>query len=114
MPVEPDYASHSIVTEGFQAQWSYEAEDENRTWVFRYRAACAVDVYSDTAHLYWQFIGTGWDQPTGHAVITVHVPGPAATDAARPNECTPDESVVLDVGRRRSSRVRCGRSVTGR
>ena len=73
-PVEPDYASHSIVTEGFQSQWSYDAEDESRTWVFRYRVACAVDVYSDTAHLYWQFIGTGWDKPTEHAEITVHLP----------------------------------------
>ena len=58
VPVTPDYASHSIVTEGFQAQWSYQAEDETRTWVFRYRVACAVDVYTDTAHLYWQFIGS--------------------------------------------------------
>lgn len=49
VPVTPDYASHSIVTEGFQAQWSYEAEDETRTWVFRYRVACAVDAYTDTA-----------------------------------------------------------------
>ena len=75
VPVTPDYASHSIVTEGFQSQWSYSAEDETRTWVFRYRVACAVDVYPDTAHLYWQFIGSGWDKPTQHAVITVHLPG---------------------------------------
>ena len=75
----------------------YEAEDENRTRVFRYRVACAVDVYADTAHLYWQFIGTGWDRPTRHAVITVHLPGHAQNDAARPTECTPDESVVRDV-----------------
>jgi hypothetical protein len=60
VPVEPDPAGHSIVTEGFQAQWSYEAEDETRTWVFRYRVACAVEVYTDIAHLYWQFIASGW------------------------------------------------------
>ena len=84
VPVTPDYASHSIVTEGFQSQWSYSAEDETRTWVFRYRVACAVDVYSDTAHLYWQFIGSGWDKPTQHAVITVHLPGHSASDARRP------------------------------
>jgi Predicted membrane protein (DUF2207) len=98
VPVEPDYASHSIVTEGFQAQWSYEAEDENRMWVFRYRVACAVDVYTDTAHLYWQFIGTGWDKPTRHAVITVHLPGHSGGDLRRPRNCHPDEGVIADVG----------------
>jgi uncharacterized membrane protein YgcG len=98
VPVTPDYASHSIVTEGFQSQWSYSAEDETRTWVFRYRVACAVDVYTDTAHLYWQFIGSGWDKPTQHAVITVHLPGHSATDARRPRACHPDEGVILDVG----------------
>jgi uncharacterized membrane protein YgcG len=98
VPVTPDYALHSIVTEGFQSQWSYSAEDQTRTWVFRYRVACAVDVYTDTAHLYWQFIGSGWDKPTQHAVITVHLPGHSASDARRPRNCHPDESVILDVG----------------
>jgi uncharacterized membrane protein len=98
VPVTPDYASHSIVTEGFQSQWSYSAEDETRTWVFRYRVACAVDVYTDTAHVYWQFIGSGWDKPTQHAVITVHLPGHSATDARRPRACHPDEGVILDLG----------------
>jgi uncharacterized membrane protein YgcG len=97
VPVEPDYASHSIVTEGFQSQWSYEAEDENRTWVFRYRVACAVDVYTDTAHLYWQFIGTGWDKPTRHAVITVHLPGHQRGGAPRQQACG-DGNAILDLG----------------
>ena len=98
IPVEPAFAYHSVATEGFQAQWDYLANDEERTWLFRYRVACAVDVYQDTAHLYWQFIGTGWDKPTDHAVITVHLPGHLATDARRPTECTPDEGVIPDVG----------------
>jgi predicted membrane protein DUF2207 len=98
VPVEPDYAAHSIVTEGFQSQWSYQAEDENRTWVFRYRVACAVDVYTDTAHLNWQFIGTGWDKSTQHAVITVHLPGHSGGDLRRPRACHPDEGVIADVG----------------
>src|SRR5262245_39535939 len=55
--------------------------------------ACAVDVYSDTAHLYWQFIGTGWDKPTDHAVITVHIPGRASQATPRPTECRPDERI---------------------
>lgn len=94
VPVTPDYAYHSIVTDGFQAQWSYLAEDEERTWIFRYRVACAADVYRDTAHLYWQFIGTGWEKPTSHAAITVHLPDRYATDAPRPAGCMPDEAAV--------------------
>jgi uncharacterized membrane protein len=97
VPVTPDYATHSIVTEGFQAQWSYRAEDETRTWVFRYRVACAVDVYTDTAHLYWQFIGSGWDKPTQHAVVTVHLPGLQGGDAPRQQACE-DASTILDLG----------------
>ena len=97
VPVEPDSVGHSIVTEGFQSQWSYEAEDETRTWVFRYRVACAVDVYSETAHLYWQFIGTGWDKPTEHADITVHLRDGRAAIPIRQQECEED-GAILDLG----------------
>jgi uncharacterized membrane protein len=98
VPVEPDYAFHTTSTDGFQAQWSYDANDEERTWVFRYRVACAVDVYADTAHLYWQFIGTGWVKPTSHATITVHLPETFTTDAARPGACDPDTPDPLPQG----------------
>jgi uncharacterized membrane protein YgcG len=94
VPVEPDSAGHSIVTDGFQAQWSYLASDETRTWVFRYRVACAVDVYPDTAALYWMFIGTGWDQPTDHAVVTLHLPGRAEGTWPRPVTCDPERAVA--------------------
>jgi len=98
VPVKPDYAYHSIATDNFQAQWSYQANDEERTWVFRYRVACAVDVYEDTAHLYWQFIGTGWDKPTDHAVITVHLPERAEGSPAPRTECLPDEAATEVAG----------------
>ncbi len=91
VPVEPDYAFHTITTDGFQAQWSYVANDEERTWVFRYRVACAVDVWSDTAHLYWQFIGTGWEKPTSHAVVTVHLPPRSETHVTRRSACIPED-----------------------
>ncbi len=109
----PDYASHSIVTEGFQAQWSYRAEDETRTWVFRYRVACAVDVYTDTAHLYWQFIGSGWDEPTEHALITVHLPdAPSMGLFPRRQECNPDDASRDRSKVSRSNVARSGHSDT--
>jgi uncharacterized membrane protein YgcG len=89
-PVDTDFQLHSIVTDGYQAKWSYVAEDETRTWRFRYRVACAVRAYEDTAHLYWQFVGVGWDKPTDHVVATVHLPGRFSGDLERPVACDPD------------------------
>jgi hypothetical protein len=97
IPVQPAFAYHSIITNGFQAQWDFSANDEERTWVFRYTVACAAAVYDDTAQLYWQFIGTGWDRPTGHALITVHLPDRAEAAPARPADCTPDERPAATV-----------------
>lgn len=98
VPVEPDWATHSIVTDGFQARWSYVANDEERTWVFRYRVACAVDVWSDIAHLYWQFIGAGWEKPTSHAVVTVHLPPRSERSVGRRSTCIPEDVAAPATG----------------
>ena len=74
---------------GFEARWDYQASDERRTWDIAYTVHCAVDVYTDAAHLNWQFIGTGWDVRTDHALITVHVPGRAKRERPRPPGCAP-------------------------
>ena len=97
-PVTPDYASHSVATEAFQARWSFTAEDEERKWIFRYRMSCGIDVYSDTAHLFWQFIGTGWTEPTDRASVTVHLPGRSTGTFDRPGACDPDERPLVPIG----------------
>ncbi|MGH2724329.1 MAG: DUF2207 family protein [Actinomycetota bacterium] len=71
LPVEVD------TTGGFRATWRFDAEDERRTFTIRYRVLCAVDVWQDTAHLLWQFVGTGWEVPTESVVVRVHLPGRA-------------------------------------
>src|SRR5437763_4715625 len=43
----------------FRGTWSYEAQNQERTFTISYRADCAVNVFSDTAHLLWKFVGTG-------------------------------------------------------
>ena len=116
VPYAFDYAFHSVATDGFTSQWSYEADDEVRTWIFRYRVACAVDVYQDTAHLYWQFIGTGWDKPTRsmpRSRCTCRRRPRATRLAPRPATPTPDPPRRVPA-RSRSTRATCGRSVTGR
>ena len=113
VPVTPDYASHSIVTEGFQSQWSYFGRGRDARPGCSGTASRARSTSTRTPHtLYWQFIGSGWDQPTQHAVITVHLPGHSASDARRPRACHPDDGVVLDVGQTPLTRER-GASLPG-
>lgn len=74
-----------------KARWNFHADDEERTFTMSYRVRCAVDVWADTAHLNWQFIGTGWDVPTEHAFVRVHLPGAATNlkQLTRPSETCP-------------------------
>jgi uncharacterized membrane protein YgcG len=72
----------------FHAVWFYHAADEQRTFTISYRADCAVDVFSDTAHLLWHYVGTGWTVPTDFVKVTVHLPGVAEKPPPRPSSCS--------------------------
>ncbi|MFL5800100.1 MAG: DUF2207 family protein [Actinomycetota bacterium] len=80
------------VSEGrfFQAEWDFPTFETGRqTFDITYRVRCAVRVYTDRAHLYWQFVGTS-DAGTDHVLVTVHLPGAATGPAARPaHDCPP-------------------------
>ncbi|HEX6207855.1 MAG TPA: DUF2207 domain-containing protein [Actinomycetota bacterium] len=90
---------------GFQATWFYSAQDERRTFTISYRVRCAVDVYEDTAHLNWQFIGSGWDRLTDLARVTVRVPDPARHPVARATTCPmPEGTAQLPPARSRPLR----------
>jgi uncharacterized membrane protein YgcG len=74
----------------FKATWWFAAKDEQRTFTVSYKVLCAADLYSDTAHLLWKFIGEGWTVGTKSAVITVHLPGKAERVPERPSfPCEP-------------------------
>ena len=74
----------------FKATWWFEAEDERRTFTFRYRVLCAVDGYADAAHLLWRFVGEGWSVPTDRVAVTIHLPGrPVRRIARQTTPCTP-------------------------
>ncbi|MFS8571035.1 MAG: DUF2207 domain-containing protein [Thermaerobacter sp.] len=63
------------VTPGYtQVRWHFQATNEDRTFVLRYRAAGAVAVHDDVAELYWQFIGDGWEAGTGRARVELTLP----------------------------------------
>ena len=68
----------------FKATWWFDASDEQRTFTVSYRVLCAVDLYSDAAHLLWQFIGRGWIVETKSALSTVHLPERTTNPPERP------------------------------
>ncbi len=84
---------------GFRGTWYFDAEDEEQTFTISYTARCAVDVYQDTAHLNWQFIGTGWEAPTESAVVRVGFPPrtAGARNKLRPVEECPAEPPVAEL-----------------
>jgi hypothetical protein len=95
---QPVVALTDPVADRFSSTFFYDANDETTTFVFRYRVACAVRVYTDAAHLEWQFIGTGWTEPTDTATVTVHLPGRAPERAVRrPATCDPAAESVASV-----------------
>jgi uncharacterized membrane protein len=81
------------VDDGFDdltATWYFDAHNEQRTFTIRYTVLCAVNVYPDGAHLFWQFVPAGFDKPTDHVHVTIHLPG-HGQDGERPEQqCSPE------------------------
>ncbi len=46
--------------------WSFEAENENRTFILSYRIKNAVKIHNDIAELYYIFSGDEWDKPISY------------------------------------------------
>jgi uncharacterized membrane protein len=88
-PLDPGILQVSDGSSSMDITWRFVAQDEERTFVLRYKALCAVDVFPDGAHLYWQFIPADVDKPTDHATITVHLPGHFARIHRPDSPCTP-------------------------
>ncbi|HEY7279995.1 MAG TPA: DUF2207 domain-containing protein [Actinomycetota bacterium] len=79
------------VTDGpeFQAEWDFpQFETGRQTFVITYRLRCAVQVYSNFAHLYQQFVGSSGG-PAQQVVIDVHLPGVATGTHIRPSHPCP-------------------------
>jgi uncharacterized membrane protein len=60
----------------FKVTWCYgqPATDEQRTYRLSYVISGAATRHEDTAELYWQWIGTGWDVSTDRVVADVRLP----------------------------------------
>lgn len=69
--------------QSISAKWFFDAKDESRTFVISYRILEVVKGYRDAAVLYYKFIGTGWDKPTGQVKVTIHAPESISRGEAR-------------------------------
>ena len=90
----------------YQAEYDFpRGETGRQSFRIEYRVRCAVHVYTDRAHLYWQFVGRS-DAGTAHVVVTVHLPPVATTPVTRaPTDCPPPPAVTTgDFGTRPLSR----------
>lgn len=56
------------------AKWFFDAQNETRTFILSYKILDAVRGYPDAAILYHQFVGTGWDKPSGQVEVTIYAP----------------------------------------
>ena len=61
--------------------FSPHADGEEATFRLSYRLTGAVMAWADTAELYWQFVGPGWEEPSGDVSLTVSFAGAAAPGA---------------------------------
>jgi uncharacterized membrane protein len=71
---EPGTYAVEKLPDRVEIDWSYRAEDETRVFILEYTVHNAVIVHTDTAELYYQFIGDGWTIPTGRVNITLTLP----------------------------------------
>ena len=59
---------------GPRITWYYAARDEERTFEFSYTVTGLVRRYTDTAEIYYKFVGEGWDRTIGRVDVEVRLP----------------------------------------
>lgn len=64
--------------------WYYRAQNESRTFTFRYRAHNAVERFDDAAVLYYKFLSEEWTDPQHN--ISIRLVPPEALPESRINE----------------------------
>ena len=77
------YAIKVFGDEYFTVDWSFEAQDETRTFTLEYIAFDCVVAHNDVAELYYKFIGDRWDYPAGSVFVCLKLPEGAGADEVR-------------------------------
>jgi uncharacterized membrane protein len=55
-------------------KWFFDAQNGTRTFILSYRILDVVRAYRDAAVLYYKFVGSGWDKPSGEVAVTIQAP----------------------------------------
>ncbi|MBU1110311.1 DUF2207 domain-containing protein [Patescibacteria group bacterium] len=58
----------------FEARWTYEARDEQRTFSLSYTITDVITEYSDVAEFYWQLIEPDRSEKVSNVLLTVKLP----------------------------------------
>lgn len=77
---QPGPADTFFVEDGpdrVKMDWSFDATDQVRTFILRYRVLNAVVVHDDVAELYYKFFGEESDHPFEHATVRLTLPAGA-------------------------------------
>ncbi|HJW76103.1 MAG TPA: DUF2207 domain-containing protein, partial [Thermoleophilia bacterium] len=66
-----------------RVQANFELTDTSVPFTLRYVVEGAAKRWSDTAELYWQFIGDQWSVGVGEATVTIHLPAGVTKEQVR-------------------------------
>jgi uncharacterized membrane protein len=67
----------------FYVDWSFNASNETRTFILRYRIENLILVHEDTAELYYQFIGDHWESRVDNVLVRLQLPAGANPENMR-------------------------------
>lgn len=79
----PGTYSVSRQSDRVKVTWYFRARNESRTFALQYRMHGVVAAHSDTAELYFQFVGDDWDRPIGRVLATVAFSEPVDPDSLK-------------------------------
>jgi uncharacterized membrane protein len=80
---EPGTYTIEQTAELLRVRWYYRARNQVRTFTLRFRLLDVVRRHPDVAVLYYQFVGSGWDKPSGSVTVRIVPPQPLATGQVR-------------------------------
>lgn len=61
----------------------FDLDDETARITLHYTVLNAVQVYNDTAELYWQFVGEGWAEDSDDISLTLNLPVPKGAEIVK-------------------------------
>ncbi len=62
--------------DAYEIRAFHRTSNQDATFTLQYRVKSAVSLWEDTAELYWQFIGDGWDIPASAVTVEIKPPAP--------------------------------------